>query len=493
MKKQSNSPQIGTFQISDQSVIGQVVLAGAKTAVNLSSNEFFRFAAAEESCIHGVLADNEKISLINCITNRAPGTTSTPNGRSFHANVFPHFVVTGNQHIDPESKNIKAIEFTLENASTLFWDFGTFGSALFADETNTKFLQSLPPRGERNLKLGDHPMIFYFTGKYGVFSCDTVLGRISAEHRPTIQSPSPSGISVMNRIPIRIEFPAPLTFEDAINREYTILTFVEIVMGTGQHITTRTIELETETDEKDRLDVYSTMAPQPTDSPGERSTHPTDVLVNGGIDPEGFSAILASWLARQDDWKDARFRFAQCFRDGNSYTIDRLVAAANLFDILPASAVGPSNKISPKLAAATKESKKLFKALPMSQERESVLGALGRIGKHNLKSKVRHRAKIITTKIGEKFPDLEDVINAAVNTRNYFVHGSAGKLPRSACFEFSVFFTDTLEFIFAASDLVEAGWDIENWASKGSTLSHPFSQYRHGYGEHLKRLKDASS
>jgi hypothetical protein len=38
-----------------------------------------------------------------------------------------------------------------------------------------------------------------------------------------------------------------------------------------------------------------------------------------------------------------------------------------------------------------------------------------------------------------------------------------------------------LEFIFAASELVEAGWDVEKWAKQGSCGSHPFGELRQHY------------
>jgi hypothetical protein len=238
-----------------------------------------------------------------------------------------------------------------------------------------------------------------------------------------------------------------------------------------------------------RLDVYQSMAPHPVEGEKSEQTQPGDVLINGGIDPAAFSTVLASWLSRQADWKNARFRFIQSFREGNNYTADRLVAAANLFDIIPPNSVGQRPKISPEFAKATSDAKKLFKALPHDQERESILNALGRIGQHNLRSKVRHRAKLITDKLGAKFKELDTVIVAAIAARNYFVHGSPGGLSPQNCYEFSVFFTDTLEFIFAASDLVEAGWDIEKWISRGTTMSHPFGRYRVNYEANLADLK----
>jgi hypothetical protein len=66
------------------------------------------------------------------------------------------------------------------------------------------------------------------------------------------------------------------------------------------------------------------------------------------------------------------------------------------------------------------------------------------------------------TEAGEwSFPDSYLVLDEAVNCRNHYVHGSRAKIDdQEHFFETVPFFTDTLEFVFAASDLIEAGWNI---------------------------------
>jgi len=54
-------------------------------------------------------------------------------------------------------------------------------------------------------------------------------------------------------------------------------------------------------------------------------------------------------------------------------------------------------------------------------------------------------------------------------------------LDYDANFDRVTFFTQTLEFVFAASDLVEAGWDIKAWSTTGTTMFHPFARYRINY------------
>jgi hypothetical protein len=127
----------------------------------------------------------------------------------------------------------------------------------------------------------------------------------------------------------------------------------------------------------------------------------------------------------------------------------------------------------------------LFKALPVSPERDSVLGVLGRLGQASLKQKVRSRAAVVTQRAGAKFPELELVVDC----RNHFVHGSGTKIDYKENFDLVTFFTDTLEFVFASSDLIDCGWNATLWSQKMSTLSHPFDRFLKSYDAALEELK----
>jgi hypothetical protein len=81
------------------------------------------------------------------------------------------------------------------------------------------------------------------------------------------------------------------------------------------------------------------------------------------------------------------------------------------------------------------------------------------------------------------------VVNEAVTCRNHFVHGSPGSFDYDANFGAVCFLSNTLEFIFGCSDLIEAGWDISAWADSGTTMTHPFGAYRADYRHSLKKLE----
>jgi hypothetical protein len=238
------------------------------------------------------------------------------------------------------------------------------------------------------------------------------------------------------------------------------------------------------------LKVYSSSPPNRPTVAGEREPQPMDLLLNGGIQPTQFAAVLERWLAVDHDRADARVQFSDGFSNGNQYDVRRLVNSANMFDILPASAVPKDVELSEELQQAKAEAQRTFKALPQSAERDSVLSALGRLGKASLKRKARHRGQMVLTEAGEWFPDLIMVLEEAVDCRNHYVHGSPDKIDYpDNFFETMSFFTDTLEFVFAASDLIEAGWSMTTWLQQGTTGTHQFGTYCSYYKDNLWALK----
>ncbi|MCU7846929.1 MAG: hypothetical protein KZQ89_02820 [Candidatus Thiodiazotropha sp. (ex Lucinoma kastoroae)] len=490
MKEYEGDYTIGEFYLHSLTISGQLKLDRENTEIYLHSKEPINSEDIRNRHIDGLLADNKRISLIDCVTLSSGrfGGGEKDDGQNYSI-VFPHYVVLGNQCIDPLEENILALNFVVGSATSMFYDFDAFGHILAGDLDSKDILRSVSEKRDRKFEIGDHPEIFYYSGKHDIFKSKTCFGVMSAFHSPTMTMPSPNGISVKNSIPIRIEFDSPVLFDEAMNRFNILESFVTLVLGQPQNIEDIKVSITSDNDYPNYLDVYSCMQEDYSHITRDRTPHPSDILINGGVEPNEFSKLLSSWLERQELWRDSRRQFINSFRMQNRYSTDRLVASANMFDILPEDAVGDACSISEEMKLAVANSKKVFKGLPHSSERDSILGALGRIGKHNLKTKVKYRAKFITEHIGDKLPEFELVINEAVNCRNYFVHGTYGKLSPEVSYSFSSFFTDTFEFIFGASDLIEAGWDIKKWSDKGSTYSHPFGMYLLDYHLNLKNLK----
>lgn len=495
MHKLERSKRAGMFTVSPGRIVyGEIAYAGRDTSLRLRDSACFDTYQVEGGCLKGTLHDLTRVTLLQCLTTAGPGYASRGTETYHFAEVFPHFIVHGDRHITNDEKVITQVEFLVDDASTLFYDFDAFGSAVDARPligevvgAVRRELEKWPGR-TREIRIGCNPAILYFTGQDEILSCDTVLGRVHASHHTSRGLGGPSGIYIKSKIFTGITFQNPTSFDEAINRTLTLLRFLEVVVGRPQNMLSLRVHVKSEEDIPCVLDVYWSMPPK-RKANGDLRPQPADVLINGGMQREEFARVLCNWLSRDDAWRDARVRFSDCFREQQLYTIDRLIGAANMFDILPCWAVPPDVPLSEELRCAKERCSAICKELPPSPERDSLLSALGRVGKSTLKNKIRYRAKLVADAVGERLPDLITVTDEAVNCRNYYVHGGERRFDYGNHPEVRNFFTNTLEFVFAASDLIEAGWDVKAWCATGTSMSHPFGAYRVSYLENLRKLK----
>lgn len=480
----------GTFFVSPEiEVQGELILKGDGTTLDLYSKDFFSTHDLKDGCITGTFYDRTKVSLIHCITTQGPGSGTRGKEKYHFSSVFPHFALFGDEHITSEDRKISEVSFLVDDAATLFYDFDAFGQVINALPHMERIVET--KEIERDIAIGKHPMIFYFTGKHEVFTAETALGTISAEHRPSYSMPGPHGIKLDNEIHVNVAFKEALNVGEAITKVDAVLRFLEIIAGRPQNVLRLAFRLQSTDERPSLLNVYWCMPPNREGGKEDRRPHPGDLPIQAARTPDYFAAVLKRWLARHHEWTSARFRFSSSFACQHRFTIDRIVGAANMFDILPSSAVPATVVLPQDVKDAKKVCSEIFKKLPKSPERESVLNALGRLGKSSLRRKIQSRAKLILDVIPERFPELDLVIQEAVDCRNYFVHGSKAKIDYGKDFDLVSFYTEALEFIFAASDLLECGWDIKEWSTQSSTVAHPFDRFRHGYAPGLAELKKA--
>jgi hypothetical protein len=482
--------EIGEFDLGNgNQLVGVLKLAGPQTSLTLHSKEFFHPITTPGGFIRGLLRDLTKVSLIDCISPGA-GTVSKGEERSYNADVFPHFVVSGTEYAAPAEKTISHTNFIIDDATTLFYDFDAFGSVIDARPLIREVVRA--NKLDREIQIGDHPQIQYFTGRHEIFRADTCIGRVSAHHSPSWSFPGPRGVHIKNRIRVSVDFQDCERFHDVIDRVYVLRDYFGLLVGRPQKLREIHIQSRKDSDSPAMLKVHWSLCPTRTKASNQQHPHPADVLIDAVRCNEEFSRVLGNWLQRQAAWRDARHRFFGIFAEQRTYDVNRLVGAANMFDILPPTAVPTDVELPPELLEAKRKARILFKALDPSPERNSVLGALGRLGKASLKRKVYARAQIVLDAMPSRFPDLLAVLDHAVDCRNYFVHGGDPPLDYEKNSQIIWFFADTLEFIFAASDLIEAGWDINAWNARTS-ISHPFGRYIRSYIPQAALLKPLSN
>jgi ApeA N-terminal domain 1 len=485
------SKRSGKFTLSPgEEIAGELTIKGSETSLYVYDREHFATHKIPNDCVTGVLRDLTKVTLLWCRTAGAPGSAYRE-GESFKfAEITPQFVVHGRHHLSPVDKCVTEIMFTPDDAATMFHDFDAFGTVMDgAAPLMQQIADEHQKQSGRTIAIGEHPIILFFSGKYEIFSIDTSIGAISASHRPSGSFGSPRGVELKNKISVSIRFPEGVTFEESYERLLVMLRFIGLIVGRPQNLSDVAVRLASGDDNPVFLEVYACTPPKREPVQESFRPHPSDILLDAVRRPKEFETVLPRWVDRDREWIDARLRFFSAVSEQNQFGVDRIVGLANMFDILPKSAVPDDVTVSEELEKARKAARDLFKKFRDSIEGKSILGALGRIGKATLKHKIRHRAQLIVDAVGDKFPELFLVTDEAVDCRNHYVHGSVSNFDYNAHFGMLVFLTSTLEFVFAVSDLIEAGWDAKSWCDQQLGWSHPFAMYKHGYLGHLAELK----
>lgn len=483
---------------------GHLTIAGKDTLLKLLNSQPFENTDEEFRDHHGLLNNGSKASLLECV--RMGSTNYRWDERAQHeTSLFPHYVLIGESFIKSGEARIQAIHYHFENVNCLVNGYKMFGTIRPEREEFRKLLETDYKRREKiaqkhdwgiqrfEPEIGDHPILLYFSGLWEIVKCSAQIGSVTLTNRTSHAMGSSKGVGIDNEITVSLEFVVPATVAKAFASLSTLHSFFELCLGRRQRYLWIEAELvreeKVETDDQiaSRLEVYWSYCNEQVS--GE--TGPTqygDVLLDPGAQKEEFAKVLSGWLDSASSMGDARSRCASTFHSG-SYGVDRIVGAANMFDLLPDTHI-PS-KITPdkQTRDAVKESRKRFKALPDSFARQSMLSALGRVGTASLRDKICHRADILTMADSERFAELHLPCSQAVLSRNHFVHGSEAGFNYREEFTAFAFLTDTLEFVFAASDLIELGWDYNSWREKGSSLSHSFGSYVVNYEENLRMLK----
>lgn len=482
----------GTFQVSNgANCFGELVLDGRRTLLSLSSQTELPLLRSAGD-IPGATLDGKKITCMNCIGSSQSRRTKGGVATYHEARIFPHFVVIGDEHVDSASARIQRITFTVDDMASLFYDFDAFGFVIDASRVIDSVLAQ---QGKiRRIEAGEWPEVAYFTGRFTVAEADTAIGKITARHRPTSNIGGPGGFYMKNTIYILIEPHHPIRFEDAMDRIACVARFLSVAAGRVQGIADIQIRLAGVHDDvrRDSLRVYQSYALKAEKSgDSQRTPSPGDVPLDPVRRRAEFNSVIKYWIEHDRGRRTARVRYLSCLQKGNSYSVDRLIAAANMFDVLPSEATPVSGELSDGLSNAQSSILSILKKLPQSQDRDSAISAIARMGKPSLPKKVAHRARIVTDQIGSAFPDLAYVLKTAISCRNYFVHGGSDSFDIEAVEPFVPFLTDALEFVFSASEFIEAGWDAARWNREAHGTGHNFARFRWGYKEIVPQLKQA--
>ena len=395
---------------------------------------------------------------------------------------FPHYAILGYHYLRKSDNIIIEASLVVDDACALF-DYVKSSGVLLPNYSNFSGSNQLEKSiyeviNEFRSTEINGPIIAYWTGKQEIFLADTVIGKISA-HGGIVTSQNSKEISMKKKISVDFKSVNPVNIETIYEQIDRILRFLEIISGRSQNLLE--VKITIQEDRSKQLSVHLNTYPGRAKY-GENSDPDSDnVLINAANKPDEFARLMSAWLDRDETWRTARRRFSDIWGKQRSYDPDRIVAAANMFDLLP-QAIFPEEEeeLSGDLIDTIQKSRGLFRQLSPSPERDGILTYLGQMKKLSLKQKIRHRSQMIKTVISS-LQQIDCITDKAVELRHFYVHGDKPDGSREKLIPFTSFLTDTLEFVFCMSDFIELGWDFLSWHQKPKTLSHPFSSYIYEY------------
>jgi hypothetical protein len=467
---------LGQFRVNNRSLPGQVLLKGRDSRFEVYSDKFIHVTQDQMRTIRGVARSGEAITVCDAVGAEVSGT-QTYYGKTKHfISLFPHHVAIGPRHLETDKRVVAGIIFTTSGATGLFYDLGAFGTGKVKDIK--RLMPGWTRKDRRNIRFSE---VFYYVDRGPLISVQIADRQIEIFNGVSWRFPSPRGIHMSNEVRMHLKFKKPTLLEEALRAVYEFCSFCEIISVTKQTISNIQIRHKLAAEREGLIQLHQSHE----ETQPESKVDFRDNLVSGGLNKNEFERVLKKWMATHPDHREARTRIVQGIRLENYYTIDRLVGAANAFDILPERASSKPTlpgAVLKTLAVLSDEATKLDQPY-----RDQVLSNLHRIKSANLRSKIKARFKSIPSGLRSRMPDMEFVIDICVRTRNYFVHGTKPKLSLGATHDLLFFFTDTLEFIFIASELTLCGWNAGRWLKEvnGGRLR----EYVRNYERALKDLK----
>lgn len=477
---------------------GHLKFSSSRSNLNLVG-DYYHFLSKDQFEIYGTVINGSHVSLHRCI-NVGSTRFYGDQGRSIELRIFPHYIVMGQEYIKPSEDIIIRLSYDFSGGS-LICSYGESFDIIHPEpgdlealiDADHKRLVEILSDGElkpeaRKTPIGEHPMVAIFDGNYEIAKAVIPGATVTISNGLSYQSPTARGAGFANRVVHSIEFNKGVTLDEAMHVLRNIHKFYELLLGYHQKYKNIKLTLDGADEPASApMNLHWSRCNIRVNKP-KRDVHPADIPALATVDRKIFETMLSKWMETMPEMESARFRLINGMLS-NLYSYDRIIGAANVFDLLPGNRTPKEEELSEELKEKITTAQMNFRNMPPTAARDSVLSTLGRVGKPSLRSKITCRAQIVNEAFGNRFKDIEMVCQQAVLCRNHYVHGSDAGFNYEEDFQSFAFLTNTLEFVFAAADLIECGWDVDNYCSRAGTASHPFHQYMLGYEANIDALK----
>lgn len=194
------------------------------------------------SFIYGRLFNFTQVSLFKCwVVPTSSFHTSSQSG-IYARDVIPQYVIFGDRRLSENDKVISC-HFSVNDVDVLFPDYRSFG-AILDPEVTTPILERLVKSDNAGFtRIEDTPIVAYFSGGFDIFSVDTALGKVSGYHSIQYGIGGPKGVHIKNEPVVKIQFPKPISLEDAVEKSLQVIRFLGVVAGRAQNVTRFAVNL----------------------------------------------------------------------------------------------------------------------------------------------------------------------------------------------------------------------------------------------------------
>ncbi|WP_416899413.1 MAG: hypothetical protein ACMVY4_06770 [Minwuia sp.] len=364
---------------------GYLSLSGSENSFSVvAEGESYSYERNLETIL-GKLDDGRLCSLHNCIYLGYRRNGGREDGTIRH-HYYPNFAVVSGRYIEAEPRCIHAARYHFESLFNLFTGLEMFRNLIVSRDAVERILQDEYQKRQEiadknrwenpkyNQVMGPHPSLAYYSGKFEICEVPILWGVVRLLNLTTSDSGSIRGVGFSNEVVVELEFEQPCRLTDVLEPIRTLHSLFELCLGQRQAYKWIQLGLEplpssrgAEQGLLDWADFHWSGCNDRQLSDEEAASVP-EVL----LDPERrlneFCQVVSAWTNSADRLSEARNRFANGFYE--NYSVDRLVSAANMFDILPDDLCPPDSSLSKELVSAVDECKRLIKSLPQSAERE---------------------------------------------------------------------------------------------------------------------------
>ena len=407
----------GELKVDDSDGTARVTLWGIGEMRGLEE-------ALTSNTLHGLIWQGKSAKCVSAFGCHVSRHRHALVGSMYQTDVVFQYAAIGRRCVEKGDVLATAAEFRFDGFEQSFPALGGFETVIQPDaKLKAEIERSVGTNRKRPITFGERSVIGIYDGSRSDLAVSgTVLGDVEINSRSVT---IPFGKPLKKEGPfIRLSFDEPISLICAYRRLSTVRYFIGLVIGYVPRLTELSIESMVTTESLESFEFVA-----PSDRLNRGHTRQASVgmsLLNHVERQEEFGTVMTKWLRRnqEEHRRDSNARFLGNF-GSRSYNEDRLIGAVNMFDLLPPSDTCYSN-------------------------------GKGR----SVSSIIKNKAKSIQAVIGkDTLPNLNWVIDCAVNGRNHYVHGKPAKVNLRAG-SVMIFLTSTMEFIYGASELLACGWDL---------------------------------